>query len=330
MLVEMSAWSLNYRDLAMPRGGYPGNDKVRRSPPLVPLSDGVGRVVAVGDGVESPCVGQRVVSCFFQNWVDGELTQQGMQSALGGACDGVLAERVVLAAQGCTLVPDCLTDAEAATLPCAGVTAWAALTAAGVRAGQTVLVLGTGGVSIFALQLAKACGARVIVTSSRADKLERAGELGADERIDYVSCPDWHKQVLALTGGLGVDNVIEVGGSGTLERSMQAARVSGCVSLIGVLSGEPERQPSPLPALFRRLTVRGVYVGSWQMQQQLISAVRVSAEAGAVPGSGARRFPLCPVVDRVFDCGEVGGVRAAYRYLKSGQHFGKVVLQHNG
>lgn len=330
VLVAMRAWSLNYRDLAMPRGGYPGNDKVRRDPPLVPLSDGVGRVVAVGPGVRSPQVGERVVSCFFQDWVDGELTQQGMRSALGGACDGVLAERVVLSARGCTLAPACLTDAEAATLPCAGVTAWAALTAAGLRPGQTVLVLGTGGVSLFALQLAKAAGARVIITSSRADKLERAADLGADELIDYVKCPNWDEQVLALTAGVGVDNVIEVGGAGTLERSMRAARVSGCVSLIGVLSGEPEAQPSPLAALFRRLTVRGIYVGSSQMQRQLTSALEVSAASAGVTGPGTHRFPLRPVVDRVFDANEVAEVRSAYRYLKSGKHFGKVVLQLGG
>src|SRR5262245_9450347 len=239
VLVEMKAWSLNYRDLAMPRGGYPGNDKALRAPPLVPLSDGAGEVVAVGAGVRSFAPGDRVIGSFFQLWADGELGVEGRASALGGAIDGLLAERVVLPEGGLVAAPPSLSFEQAATLPCAGVTAWAALAAAQTTPGQNVLLLGTGGVSIFGLQLAKAMGCRAIITSSSGAKLERARRLGADETINYSQTPDWDDQVLRLTGGVGVDHVLEVGGAGTLERSLRATRVSGTISLIGVLTGNP-------------------------------------------------------------------------------------------
>jgi NADPH:quinone reductase-like Zn-dependent oxidoreductase len=309
VLVEMKAWSLNFRDLAMPRGGYPGNEKVKRAPPLVPLSDGAGEVIEVGAGVRHFALGDRVVTSFFQRWVDGELTEDGHGSALGGALDGVLAERVVLDEAGVVAAPPSLSHEQAATLPCAGVTAWAALTGTPTTPGQNVLLLGTGGVSIFGLQLAKAMGARVIVTSSSAHKLEHARRLGADELINYVEVPEWPERVLALTGGVGVDHVLEVGGLGTLQRSIRATRVSGTVSLIGVLSGQPEESPSPLELMFKRQTLRGIYVGSRRMLEELCRAVEVNR--------------ITPVIDRVFGFGEV---QEAYRYLKAGQHFGKVVI----
>lgn len=309
VLVEMKAWSLNFRDLAMPRGGYPGNDKVSKLPPLVPVSDGAGEVVAVGPGVKAFAPGDRVIASFFQRWVDGELTQEGKATALGGAIDGVLAERVLFEQEGLVLAPPSLSFEQAATLPCAGVTAWAALTAAATTPGQNVLLLGTGGVSIFGLQLCKAMGARAIVTSSSTQKLERARRLGADEIINYTENPNWDQRVLQLTSGVGVDHVLEVGGLGTLERSIRATRVSGTISLIGVLAGNPEHNPSPMDVMFKRQTLRGIYVGSRRMLEELCRAVEVNR--------------ILPVIDRAFGFDEV---QEAYRYLKAGQHFGKVVL----
>jgi NADPH:quinone reductase-like Zn-dependent oxidoreductase len=309
VLVEMKAWSLNYRDLAMPRGGYPGNDKVVKSPPLVPLSDGAGEVIEIGAGVKRFAVGDRVVTSFFQRWEDGELTLDGHASSLGGAIDGVLSELVLLSQEGLVLAPPSLSFEQAATLPCAAVTAWAALASAPTTPGQNVLLLGTGGVSIFALSLAKLMGARVIITSSSARKLERARRLGADETVDYVEMPDWDQRARALTSGVGVDHVVEVGGLGTLERSIAATRISGTISLIGVLAGRAEHNPSPMGVMFKRQTLRGIYVGSRRMLEDLCRAVEVNR--------------ISPVIDRVFGFGEV---QEAYRYLKSGQHFGKVVI----
>jgi NADPH:quinone reductase-like Zn-dependent oxidoreductase len=309
VLVEMKAWSLNYRDLAMPRGGYPGNDKIRRAPPLIPVSDGAGEVLQVGPGVTGFAPGDRVLTSFFQSWIDGELTDEDKGSALGGAIDGVLAERVVLNQEGLVAAPPSLSFEQAATLPCAGVTAWAALTYARSRAGQNLLLLGTGGVSIFGLQLAKAMGLRVLITSSSNEKLERARSLGAHETINYVERPDWDVRALELTGGVGVDHVLEVGGAGTLERSLRACRISGTVSLIGLLSGAPEQNPSPMDVMFKRLTLRGIYVGSRRMLEELCRAVEINA--------------IAPVIDRVFSFDEV---QEAYRYLKSGKHFGKIVV----
>jgi NADPH:quinone reductase-like Zn-dependent oxidoreductase len=309
VLVEMKAWSLNYRDLGMPYGGYLKNDKAKTNPPLVPLSDGAGEVVAVGDSVKRFKVGDRVAGCFFQEWIGGELTDAQISSALGGAIDGLLSERVALNENGLVSIPSSLDFEQAATLPCAAVTAWQALALGNLKAGQTVLMLGTGGVSVFALQFAKAFGARTIITSSSDQKLEKAKEMGADETINYRSTPDWDQEVLKLTSGHGVDNVVEVGGAGTLEKSMASAKVSGRVSLIGVLTGMPEQNPSPMLALFKRLTVQGIYVGSRDMFENMNNAIEANS--------------ILPVIDRRFSFNEV---RAAYEYLKSGSHFGKVVI----
>lgn len=309
LLLDMKAWSLNYRDLAMPRGGYPGNDKVLTSPPLVPLSDGAGEVLEVGPGVSGFAPGDRVITSFFQRWVDGAMTAEDKASALGGAIDGVLAEQIVIDQEGCVAAPPSLSLDQAATLPCAGLTAWSALTEGGLRPGHNVLLLGTGGVSIFGLQLAKVMGARVIITSSSSEKLERARMLGADEAINYQEHPNWDEQVLKLTAGVGVDHVLEVGGPGTLERSLRACRIAGTVSLIGVLAASPEHQPSPMDVMFKRITLRGVYVGSRRMLEELCRAVEINL--------------ITPVVDRVFPFDDV---KAAYRHLKSGAHFGKVVI----
>lgn len=310
VLVEMRAWSLNYRDLSMPHGGYAGNQKVKTNPPLVPLSDGAGEVIAVGEQVKRLQVGDRVCPIFFQRWLDGDLTRDQISSALGGACDGVLSQRVALHHKGVVKFPDYLSFEQAATLPCAAVTAWQALTLApGLKAGQTILALGTGGVSVFALQFAKMYGAKVIITSSSNEKLERARELGADHTINYHEVPQWHEQVLSLTAGNGVDNVIEVGGTGTFQKSMQAAAVSGRVSLIGVLTGNRVENPSPLPIIFSRLSVQGIYVGSRQMFEEMNRALECNR--------------IEPVIDRTFP---FDNVRAAYEHIASGSHFGKVVI----
>ena len=306
ILVRIHSCSLNYRDLSMPRGGYARNDKT----PLIPLSDGAGEVVEVGEGVSEFGVGDRVAGCFFQDWECGDVTEQQMYSALGGALDGVLAEYVVFKERGAVHVPAHLDYDQAACLPCAALTAWQALTLPGLEAGQTILMLGTGGVSVLALQLAKAFGARVIITSSRDDKLERAKQLGADEVINYTQTPKWHQRVRELTDGIGVDNVIEVGGAGTLEKSLKAVRVSGTVSLIGVLTGQPEQNPSPMPVLFNRIRMQGIYVGSRTMFKAMNRAISVNR--------------IEPVIDRKFGFDEV---RGAYEYLRSGNHFGKLVVR---
>lgn len=309
VLVQMKAWSLNFRDLGMPRGGYLRNDKVKRNPPMVPLSDGAGEVVAVGDSVTRFKVGDRVASLFFQDWLSGDLNDDQIDSALGGAIDGVLAERVSLNENGWVRIPNGYSYEQAATLPCAAVTAWQALTLGNLQAGQTVLMLGTGGVSIFALQFAKMFGARAVITSSSDDKLETAERLGADVRVNYQKHPDWEREVLAVTDGRGVDNVIEVGGAGTFEKSLASARVSGRVSLIGVLTGQPDQNPSPMMTLFKRLTVQGIYVGSRDMFEAMVRAIDVNG--------------LEPVIDRTFGFDDVP---EAYRYMHTGAHFGKIVI----
>jgi len=301
--VRMSAYALNYRDLMMVRGHY----DPRLALPRIPLSDGVGEVEAVGPGVEGVGVGDRVASCFFQRWAAGPLDRTAARSALGGEVDGVLADRVVLRAEGVVPAPAHLTDVEAAALPCAGLTAWTALVDGGLRPGETVLVLGTGGVSLFALQIAVGSGARVIATSSSDEKLARARELGAAHGINYAQTPAWEKEALELTDGVGVDHVVEVGGAGTLPRSLKAVRMGGHVALIGVLAGVGEFDP--LPAVMKSIRLQGVLVGS-----------RAGFEA-------FNRFvtlhELRPVLDETFPFDEAP---AAYRHLESQAHVGKVTI----
>ena len=302
-LVRVRAASLNYRDLILVKGGP------NARPNAIPLSDGAGEVVAVGEGVTRVTVGDRVAGIFFQTWLDGGIRAEAHASALGGAVDGMLAELVVLSEEGVVKLPDYLSYEEAASLPCAAVTAWDGLIEQGhLRAGETVLLLGTGGVSIFALQLAKMHGARVIVTSSSDEKLARAKAMGADEGVNYKATSEWDKAVWELTDKQGVDHVIEVGGAGTLPRSLKSTRYGGHVALTGVLTGV-EAQISPLPILWKSLRVNGIYVGSRAMFERLLSAMIVSQ--------------MHPVIDRVFGFNEV---QAAYGYLQSGAHFGKVVI----
>jgi len=304
-LVRMRAASLNYRDLVVASGGYGRSVK----PPLVPVSDGAGEVVEVGAGVTRVKPGDRVAAIFMQAWLDGGLAEDKVRSALGGAIDGVLAERVAFDAEGLVRIPEHLSYAEAATLPCAAVTAWNALvTEGGIRAGDTVLVLGTGGVSIFALEFARLHGARVIVTSSSDDKLARAMALGASDGINYRQTPEWGRRVQELTGGVGADHIVEVGGAGTLPQSFRAIRFGGRISLIGVLS-QPGAGVDPRPLLMRGARLQAIYGGSREMFEAMNRAIALER--------------LHPVIDRVFPFSEAPD---AYRYLQAGGHVGKVVI----
>jgi len=306
VLLRVRAVSLNYRDLLVVQGSYYPKQPL----PLIPLSDAVGDVVRVGDGVTRVKLGQRVSPIFCQKWLAGPASKAKLLSALGGPLDGTLVEQMIVDEEALVPVPDHLSDEEAATLPCAGVTAWSALVEqGGLRAGDTLLTLGTGGVSIFALQIAKRVGARVIVTSSSDAKLERAKSLGADEILNYKTTPDWDRKVKDLTGGLGADHVLEVGGAGTFGKSVRAVRVAGRISLIGVLSGTTT-EVNLAPILMQNIRVQGVIVGSRETFEALNRAVS--------------QHRLRPVVDRVFPFGEA---RAALEYLAGQGHFGKIVLR---
>jgi NADPH:quinone reductase-like Zn-dependent oxidoreductase len=303
--VDIRAVSLNFRDLAVVTGRYPRHV----SGPTVIASDGCGEVVSVGDGVTKFRRGDRVAGSFFQNWITGPFVREYGNSALGGAIDGVLTQQRVFNQEGLVRVPEHLSYEEGATLPCAGLTAWNALApTAHVEAGDTVLLLGTGGVSIFGLQFAKLNGARVIITSSSDEKLERARALGADETINYKKHPEWEKEVLRLTGGKGVDIVLEVGGAETFPRSMSSVRASGQIVVIGVLTGVVGTVPLGLIGI-QTLSVRGVYVGSVAMFEDMNRAITLHR--------------LRPVIDRVFPFKET---RDALHYLQNAQHFGKVVI----
>ncbi len=305
VLVRMRAASLNYRDLNVAKGS-PARGPLPAN--LIPLSDGAGEVVEVGADVTRAKVGDRVAGLFMQDWIGGEMEQYHVDSSRGGSIDGVLAEYVVFEQDGIIPLPDHLSFEEGATLPCAGVTAWNALYAGRpLRAGETVLILGTGGVSIYALQFAHAAGARVIATSSSDAKLERARALGASDGVNYRRHPEWHTEVMALTGGRGVDHVVEVGGAGTLQRSAEAVRIGGQVHLIGILTGGGEINPTPI--LRRNIILRGIYVGSRQMFAAMNQAVT--------------QHRIRPVIDRVFPFAEA---KAAYHYMTTQAHLGKVVI----
>jgi NADPH:quinone reductase-like Zn-dependent oxidoreductase len=307
VLVRMQAFSLNYRDLRVVQGLY--NPKMRL--PMVPLSDGTGEVAEVGSGVSRFKSGDRVAGIFMQDWIEGELDDAKWKSALGGGIQGVASEYCLFRESGLVPVPDYLTPEEAATLPCAAVTAWNALfESSSLRPGDTLLTLGTGGVSIFALQLARLAGARVIITSSRKDKLAKATELGANDAINYAENEDWDKAVREITGGRGVDHVIEVGGAGTLAKSLKAVRTAGTISLIGVLTHGAQTEVNPAPVLMRHLRVQGIYVGSRQMFEHMLRALTLHR--------------VKPVVDRVFDFVEL---RDAMAYMQSAAHVGKICLR---
>ncbi len=306
--VRIRAASLNYRDLLMRSGRSASGG----SGPIVPLSDGAGEIVAVGEDVGEWKPGDRVVPTFFRDWISGRFDMAHHAAARGGSCDGVLAETIVAPAHSLVPMPDGMSFAEAATLPCAALTAWHALMERGapVGPGDTVLCLGTGGVSVFALQIAKAAGARVIVTSRSDGKLSRARSLGADETVNYRETPEWDREVWRLTGKRGANRVVEVGGPGTLGRSMNAVAAGGCVSLIGVLTGFDPPDASLFPLVTKNAELHGIYVGSREMFLRMNAFFETHR--------------IRPVIDRTFPFEEAP---AAYAHLESGAHVGKVVVE---
>lgn len=305
VLLRVRACSLNYRDLLVVKGVY----NPRMNLPRIPCSDGVGEVVEVGANVTRVKVGMRVAGLFMPGWLEGELNDAKSKTALGGSVDGLLSEYAVLPEEAVVAVPEHLSDEEAATLPCAAVTAWNGLVEAGrVRPGDTVLVQGTGGVSLFALQFARLAGARIIATSSSEEKLAKVKALGASDGINYRTTPEWGETVRQLTRGRGVDQVVEVGGAGTLAQSLRAVRTGGHLALIGVLSGYG--QFNPLPILMKGVRVTGIYVGSREMFESMNRAIAL--------------HQLHPVLDRVFAFGEAV---EAFRHMESATHFGKIVIR---
>ena len=304
VLIRIRATSLNYRDLMMIEGTY--NPKLKL--PLVPFSDGAGEVVEIGPQVTRWKIGDRVCPTFMQGWIDGELDHAKFKTTLGGDLNGCLREFGAFHEDGLVRIPDGLSYEEAACLPCAGVTAWNALmVSGGLRQGETVLLQGTGGVSMLALQFARLAGARTIVTSSSNEKLERAEALGADEIVNYREHEDWDSIVLDLTNKRGVDHVIEVGGAATLARSMRAARIGGHIAVIGVVAGKGDI--SNVPIFMKALRVIGVFVGSCEMFENMNAAID--------------RSGIKPVIGRTFGFNDV---QEALSFMKSGEHFGKIVV----
>ena len=312
VVVRVAAVSLNYRDLMVVRGHY--NPRLKL--PLVPCSDGAGVVEAVGPGVSRVKPGDRVAGCFFPGWIDGQISDRKTRDALGGgtdakgqAADGMLCQKRVLHEQSLVQVPEYLSIEEAATLPCAALTAWNALAQSNpIAPGQSILTLGTGGVSLFAVQIGRIAGARVIVTSSSDEKLERARALGAHVGINYKTEPDWEKRVLDASGGQGVDHVVELGGAGTLAKSFRAVKMGGVISLIGVLTGGAG-EVNPISVLMKSIRVQGIYVGSRVMFEHMNTAFNL--------------HEIKPTIDRVFSFADAP---RAFEHLASGAHFGKVVI----
>lgn len=304
--VKVRAVALNYRDLMVAHGTYPTSGEGA----VVPGSDAAGEIIEVGAGVKGFRVGDRVATTFFPEWEDGKVTPGKTAVTLGAGGTGVLSEELVIGEGALVAVPAHLSYEEAATLTCAGVTAWNALfVQGGLKAGDTVLLLGTGGVSVWALQLAKAAGVRTVITSSSDAKLERARELGADVLINYRKTPEWQEEVLRVTHGEGVDLVLEVGGQDTLARSIASAGMGGKLAVIGGLGGGFETGIQLLGIVIGGKSMNGIYVGSRKMQEDLS---RLVSQRG-----------IKPVVDRVFD---IHQTREAYQHLASGNHFGKVVI----
>jgi NADPH:quinone reductase-like Zn-dependent oxidoreductase len=305
--VSFRAASLNFRDVMVASGTYNPRMKL----PAVPLSDGAGEITAVGSGVTKWKVGDRVMPIFAQRWFDGNSSEEKRRTSLGAGAqwDGVLRERGNFHEDSVLAIPEHLSFEEAATLPCAALTAWHALVVSGqLMPGQTVLTLGTGGVSVFAAQLASIAGARVISTSSSDEKLERMSALGSRDTINYREVEAWDKAVLDLTGGVGVDHTVEVGGAGTLTRSIKSTRIGGHIALVGALTGSASFDP--VSAFMKALRLQGIFVGSRSMFSEMLRAASVNK--------------LRPVVDRVFEFNEA---RDALRYMESGSHFGKIVIR---
>jgi NADPH:quinone reductase-like Zn-dependent oxidoreductase len=306
VVVRVGAVSLNYRDLLVVSGQY--SKKIPR--PLTICSDAAGEVAETGPGTSRVKTGDRVAAAFMPAWIDGRVNEEKARSALGAFAQGVLAERIVIHEDALVPIPAHLNFEEAATLPCAALTAWHALVAAGgLKAGESVLTLGTGGVSLFAAQFALLSGARVVATTSSAAKADRLRELGVPDVINYTETPDWEEPARKLTGG--VDHIIEVGGAATLGKSIRAARMGGAIYLIGNrASGATE--VNPVPAFMKSLRLYGIFVGSREMFEAMNRAIAVTR--------------MRPVVDRVFGFEQAP---SALRYFETGQHFGKVVIRCN-
>ena len=305
VLVDVRASSINYRDLLTVENPILRSIKL----PMCPNSDCAGEVIAIGEGVQKFSVGDRVMGCFFQRWSSGGITSEAMTSALGGALPGVLAEKVLLIEDAIVKIPDHLNFNEAATLPCAAVTAWHAMVCRRrVNVGERILILGTGGVSVFAQQFANILGAETIVISSDNKKLERIAEIGASKTINYKDTPEWDQAVLDLTDGFGVDHIIEVGGAGTLEKSISAIRVGGHIALIGILTGI-DGQIVPTGLMRKSLTLSGIYVGSREMFEDMVKALC--------------DHNLKPIVDNIIRFDEAP---IAFHYMRNASHFGKIVV----
>jgi NADPH:quinone reductase-like Zn-dependent oxidoreductase len=308
ILLRVRATSLNYRDLMVLKGGGRGPTKLG----VVPLSDGAGEVAAVGDGVSRFAVGDRVIGCFHPRWFGGPIKADYLTDRLGANLDGMLAEYAVVSEEAAVAMPSHLSFEEAATLPCAAVTAWVALTGhRRVISGDTVLTQGTGGVSIFALQLARLLGAEVIGTTSSAAKAERLKALGAAAVIDYIETPEWHQKVAELTSGRGVDCVVEIGGPDTLANSIKSLAVGGHISLIGSSLSRSGIMLDPLLLGGRGMSLGSISVGSRADFEAMNRAIALHR--------------LRPVIDRVFP---FDAAQDAYRHFESRAHFGKVVINH--
>jgi NADPH:quinone reductase-like Zn-dependent oxidoreductase len=307
-VLRVRAVCLNHRDILVLQGTY----GPRRPETRVPVSDGIGEVIAVGAGVAGIKVGERATCAHFASWIDGAFSMSAFSHDLGISHDGWLAEKIVVPAAALVRIPDVLSDEQVVALPAAGVTAWNALVEfAKIRAGETVLTLGTGGVSIFALQIAKLCGARVVITSSSDEKLDKTRKLGADITINYRNTPDWPAALMAQTGGTGADIIVETGGFASLGQSIAAASANARIALIGALGGPPSAGlPNFSTIIGKNLTLRGITEGSRAMLASLLGAVEVSG--------------LTPVIDRVFAFDKAC---EAYAYLKSGEHLGKVMIR---
>lgn len=306
VLLKLKAASLNYRDLLMVKGLYNPKEHL----PLVPLSDGVGEVVSLGKNSSRFAIGDRVCPIFSQSWIKGPPSKHTLKTTLGGPIDGMLAQYVEIGEEGLVSVPSYLSDTEAATLPCAGVTAFNALFfKSKIKKGESILLLGTGGVSLFALQFGLAQGAKVIITSSSDKKLAKAHELGAFAGINYKSCSNWSKAARELCGGVGVDHVVDVGGAATFDQSMLAACIGGQINLVGNLGGG-KGEINLIPLFMKGLCVHGILVGGRDVFEEMLKFMSL--------------HKIHPVVDKVFDFEDA---ISAFRYLEAAKHMGKICIR---
>jgi len=304
VVVRWHATSLNYHDYLVGVGGIPVPDG------RIPMSDGAGEIVAIGEGVDQWKIGDKVMSMFFPNWIEGKPTLQKTMFIMGETLDGCIAEMSCLPATGVTRIPDGYSYAEAATLPCAALTAWRGLAEGQLEAGDKILIEGTGGMSIFALQLAKAAGAKVFATTSSNEKAERLKAMGVEAVVNYKEDERWGKTIFKMTNG-GVDNVLDVGGGSTMKQSIEAVKIGGHIASIGILSGGRKGEITFPKLFFKHLKMTGLAVGNVEMQNKMIDAINISG--------------MKPIIDKSFAFDELAD---AFRYQESGKHFGKIVLEY--